>query len=493
MLSCTSSDTAFSGGHSGCLCHKPEIRSLTRRISADLSRRGFVAGMVASAGLFGLPKFAGAQAAPVRNARPTFFTTFRLFDGRSDSLREGLRLLVVGNRIEAVADGNPAAPNDAQVIDCGGRVLMPGLIDAHWHSMFAALPLPTLLTGDIGYIHLAASVEAEHTLMRGFTTIRDLGGPAFALKRAIDDGLVPGPRIYPCGAMITATGGHGDLRPLSDLPRGGGKLSQMEQTGGSSIADSPSDVRMRVREQLMQGASQIKLVGGGGVSSPRSPLDASTFTEPELRAGVEAAGDWSTYVAVHAYAPATIQRAIAAGATCIEHGHLMDETTARLMAEKDVWLSIQPFLGAEDSVPLTGESRVKLLEVVAGTDTAYALAKKHNIKTAFGSDLLFSGTLTARQGIMLSHLTRWYTPSEILRMATGTNAELLGLSGPRNPYPGRVGVVEKDALADLLVVDGNPIENIALMENPADNLSVIMKDGKIYKDLLDRSRGDRRP
>jgi imidazolonepropionase-like amidohydrolase len=492
MLSCTSGDTAASGGHTGCLCHNPAIQFLTRRISADLSRRGFVAGMAASAGLLGLPKFASAQA-PVRNPRSICFTNFRLFDGKSGTLREGLRLLVVGNRIEAVADGNPAAPNDAQVIDCGGRILMPGLIDAHWHSMFAALPLPTLLTGDVGYIHLAASAEAEHTLMRGFTTIRDLGGPAFALKRAIDDGLVPGPRIYPSGAMITATGGHGDLRPLSDLPSTGGRLSQMEQTGGSSIADSPDGVRLRVREQLMQGASQIKLVGGGGVSSPRSPLDVSTFTEPELRAGVEATGDWGTYVATHAYAPATIQRAIAAGVMCIEHGHLMDEATARLMSEKGIWLSIQPFLGEEDSVPLTGESRVKQLQVVAGTDTAYALAKKYNIKTAFGSDLLFSGTLTMRQGAMLTHLTRWYTASEILRMATATNAELLGLSGLRNPYPGKLGVVEQGALADLLVVDGNPIENIRLMENPAENLSVIMKDGKIYKDALDRSPGDHRP
>jgi imidazolonepropionase-like amidohydrolase len=486
MFSCESGDTAALAGHAGCLCHRPEIQSVTRRISADLSRRGFVAGMAASTGMLGLPRFVSAQpaSASARTSRPILFTNFRLFDGKSSTLREGLRLLVVGNRIEAVADGNSAAPGDAQVIECGGRVLMPGLIDAHWHSMFAALPLPTLLTGDVGYIHLAASVEAEHTLMRGFTTIRDLGGPAFALKRAIDDGLVSGPRIYPCGAMITATGGHGDLRPLSDLPSAGGKLSHMEQTGGSSIADSPDDVRLRVREQLMQGASQIKLVGGGGVSSPRSPLDVSTFTEPELRAGVEAAQDWATYVAAHAYAPATIQRAIAAGVTCIEHGHLMDEATARLMSEKGIWLSIQPFLGEEDSVPLTGESRVKQLQVLAGTDTAYTLAKKYNIKTAFGSDLLFSGTLTMRQGAMLSHLTRWYTTSEVLKMATAANAELLGLSGPRNPYPGKLGVVEQGALADLLLVDGNPIEDIGLVANPAKSFLVIMKDGKIYKDTL---------
>ena len=274
-------------------------------------------------------------------ARPILFTNFRLFDGKSGTLRDGLRVLVEGNRIKAVAGGNPAAPDGAHVIDCGGRVLMPGLIDAHWHSIFAALPLPTLLSADVGYIYLAASAEAERTLMRGFTTVRDVGGPAFALKQAIDEGLVPGPRIYPSGPMITATGGvHCPICRVF-----GGTLSRMEQTGGSIIADSPDQVRKRVREQLLQGASQIKLVASGGVSSPRSPLHAATFTEPELRAAVEAAEDWGTYVTAHAYPPAPIRRAIAAGVTCIEHGHLMDEATAKLMAEKGIWLSIQPFVG----------------------------------------------------------------------------------------------------------------------------------------------------
>ena len=152
------------------------------------------------------------------------------------------------------------------------------------------------------------------------------------------------------------------------------------------------------------------------------------------------------------------------------------------MAEKGIWLSIQPFLGDDDSICLTGQSRVDQLRVLAGTDKAYTLAKNHNIKTAFGSDLLFSGTLTMRQGAMLTHLTRWYTASETLKMATATNAELLGLSGPRNPYPGKLGVVEEGALADLLLVDGNPIEDVNLVANPAKNFLIIMKDGKIYKD-----------
>lgn len=485
MFSCTSNDDADVVNHTGCLCHRPEIQVLTRRVNMGLSRRGFIAGMTTSIASLGLSRHATALPVPAPPSRPILFANFRLFDGKSGSLREGGRLLVEGNRIKAISTGNPAAPDGAQVIDCGGRVLMPGLIDAHWHSLFAGLPLQNLLTGDIGFIHLAAGAEAERTLMRGFTTVRDLGGPVFAFKQAIDQGLVAGPRIFPSGAMITSTGGHGDLRPLSDVPRSpAGPLSTLEKTGASNIADSPDEVRLRVREQLFQGASQIKLVGGGGVSSPRSPLDMSTFSEAELRAGVEATEDRNTYVAVHAYAPATIQRAIAAGVKCIEHAHLMDEATAKLMADKGIWLSIQPFLTDEDTGVLTGPSRIAALQVFGGTDSAYNLAKKYKLKTAFGSDMLFSEKLAARQGTMLTHLTKWYSNAEILTMATATNAELLGLSGPRNPYPGKLGVVEENALADLLLLDGNPIENIRLVEDPAKNLLIIMKDGRIYKNAL---------
>jgi imidazolonepropionase-like amidohydrolase len=413
------------------------------------------------------------------------FSDFQLFDGRAKALRGGLRLLVEGNRIKSIATGDLTPPEGARVIDCSGRVMMPGLIDAHWHTIFAALPVPALFAADIGYIFLAASAEAERTLMRGFTTVRDLGGPSFALKQAIDEGLATGPRIYPSGGIITTTGGHGDLRPLSDLPRRpGGPLSYMERTGSANIADSADEVRLRVREQLFQGASQIKLMGGGGVASPRTTLDMSTYSEAEFRAGVEAAADRNTYVAVHAYPPAQIQRAIAAGVQCIEHGHLMDEATATLMAEKNIWLSTQPFVSEEDFPPLTGQSRINLLQVIAGTNTAYTLAKKHKIKTAFGTDLLFSSTVTERQGVMLTHLTRWYDNADILKMATSVNAELLAMSGPRNPYPGKLGVIEEGALADLLVIDGNPLDDIELIARPDQSLRVIMKDGKIYKETL---------
>jgi imidazolonepropionase-like amidohydrolase len=415
------------------------------------------------------------------------FQNVRVFDGTSSELSAPTNVLVRGNKIEKITTDDLPTDNSAvaTIIDGGGRTLMPGLIDAHWHAMLVRPTPPELLANDIGYTTLLAGAEATATLMRGFTTIRDLGGPSFALKRAIDDGLLPGPRIYPSGAVITITSGHGDFRPLSDLPRTiGGMLSRMEQLGGGMVADSPDEVRLRAREQLMQGASQIKLTAGGGVASPFSPLDVSTFTEAELRAAVEAAENWGTYVCTHAYTPASIQRSIAAGVKCIEHGHLMDDATARLMAEKGIWLSTQPFLDMASGAGLGPGEQAKLREVIAGTDNIYALAKKYKIKTAFGTDILFSPALAARQTSMLSDLTRWFTPAEALTMATSTNAELLALSGLRNPYPGKLGVVEEGALADLILVDGDPLANIELIEDPAKNFVVIMKDGKINKSTL---------
>jgi imidazolonepropionase-like amidohydrolase len=253
------------------------------------------------------------------------------------------------------------------------------------------------------------------------------------------------------------------------------------------IADSPDEVRLRVREQLTLGASQIKLMAGGGVASPHSPIDVTTFTEPELRAAVEAAENWGTYVTVHAYMPDTIQRSIAAGVKCIEHGHLMDEASAKLMADKKIWLSTQPFPSEmADVFPPGSTQREKFQEVLKGMDKMFRLAKKYSIKTAVGTDVLFSPALAKRQGQLLTILTRWYTPAEVLAMATSANAELLALSGLRNPYPGKLGTIQEGALADLLLVDGDPLTNIKLLGDPAKNFVVIMKDGKIYKDTLSK-------
>jgi imidazolonepropionase-like amidohydrolase len=428
-----------------------------------------------------------AQFAPQASGL-TLFQNVRIFDGRTSSLSAPSNVLVRGNVIERISAATIDVGPGATVIAGGGRTLMPGLIDAHWHSMLIRANPAQALNGDVGYNNLLAADEATDTLMRGFTTVRDVGGPVFGLKRAIDEGVVKGPRIYPSGAMITVTGGHGDFRQLSDLPRTiGGRLTRMEQIGGAMLADSPDEVRLRVREQLMQGASQIKLTAGGGVSSPFSPIDVSTFTEAELHAAVEAAGNWGTYVTVHAFTPAAIQRSIAAGVKCIEHGFLMDEETARLMAEKGIWLSTQP-LPEEilENYPVGSVERAKADKVWPGVDRTYQLAKKYKLKTAWGTDVLFSRALAQRQGAILASLVRWYTPAEALAMATSTNAELLTLSGERNPYPGRLGVVEQGALADLLLVDGNPLENIALVASPDRSFMVIMKDGKIYKNTVAR-------
>jgi imidazolonepropionase-like amidohydrolase len=417
------------------------------------------------------------------------FENVRVFDGTSAQLSGPTNVLVRGHTIERISSAPIPVERGAatRIINGGGRTLMPGLIDMHWHTFLVRPTVAELLTGDSGYLYLMAGAEALDTLMRGFTTVRDVGGPSFGLKQAVDTGVVAGPRIYPSGAIISITGGHGDFRPPSELPRViGAPLSRTETTGGAMIADSPDEVRVRVREQLMQGASQIKLTAGGGVASPHSPLDASTFTEAELHAAVEAAENWGTYVAVHAYTPASIQRAIAAGVKCIEHGHLMDEATAKLIAEKGIWLSMQPFpeeLGA--AFPPGSEERAKFQEVYAGTDRTYTFAKKYNIKTAFGTDVLFSQALAQRQGQLLASLTRWYTPAETLIMATGTNAQLLELSGKRSPYHGKLGVIQEGALADLLLVDGDPLANIQLIADPKKNFVVIMKDGKIYKNITE--------
>ena len=418
----------------------------------------------------------------------TLFQNVRVFDGKSGTVSAASNVLIKGNIIASVSTADIAVDPKASptIIAGGGRVLMPGLIEAHWHAMVVAPTFATALTADMGYINLVAGREAEATLMRGFTTVRDLGGPTFGLKRAIDEGITAGPRIYPSGAFISQTAGHGDFRQLSDIPRTQNTpLSYAERIGVAAIADSPDEVRLRTRENLMRGASQIKLMAGGGVSSPFGPLDTTQYTEAELHAAVEAAEDWGTYVAVHAYTPRSIKRAIDAGVLCIEHGHLLDDATAKLMAEKGIWLSIQPFLDDEDANPVHSPMmRARQLEVIAGTDRAYALAKRYKIKTAFGTDVLFDARLAGRQGAQLAKLVRWYTSGEALKMATGDNGQLLALSGLRSPYPGKLGVVEEGALADLLLVDGNPVENIELISDPARNFVVIMKDGKIFKNLL---------
>lgn len=471
-----------------CSCCSPRLKYVTERVNKDLSRRGFIAGFAASFGSLGLPNFAEAQtkAPPAALKQKIFLRNVRLFDGLSDQVRNNMTVVISDNKIADVISGDTKPSEGSISIECRGRTLMPGLIDAHWHAIMATLPISVLLTADVGFIHLAASAEAERTLMRGFTTIRDMAGPTFALKKAIDTGLISGPRIYPSGAIISQTGGHGDFRLPYELPRIGNSISRTEVLGLSSISDSPDAVRRATREQLMAGASQIKIAAGGGIISIYDPIDVNEFSAPEIRAAVEAAEDWGTYVAAHVYKPEGIRRCLLSGVKCIEHGQLVDDETAQIMADKGAWWSLQAFLDDEDATHFSpgSDGFQKQLMVTVGTDRSYKLAKKNKIKTAWGTDILFDPKQTERQGAQLAKLKKWYAPTDILKQATSSNAELLKMAGPRDPYAAKLGVIEKGAYADMILVDGDPTLNIDLVANPEKNFVMIMKDGRIHKNIL---------
>lgn len=411
-----------------------------------------------------------------------------IFNGKDQKTMKG-NVLIKGNLITQISTSPIPTDRraDTQIIDGQGKFLMPGLIDAHYHCTMDAIPLQVAMTSDVQYIMAYAVRSAENMLMRGFTSARDMGGNPFSLKRAIDEGILKGPRIYPSGAMISQTSGHGDFRLPTEVPvHSCGALTYLESVGMAAIADGHDQVLLRTREQLRQGASQIKLAAGGGVSSDYDPLDVTEYTTEEVKAAVDAAGGWGTYVTVHAYTPAAMRMAIDAGVKCIEHGQLVDETTAKYMADKGIWWCLQPFLDDEDAIPFPEGSanKAKQLEMTNGTDNAYELAKKHKIKTGWGTDCLFDYKLSMREGAQLAKMTRWYTPFEVLKMATATNGELLALSGPRNPYPNKLGVIEEGAYADLILVDGNPLENMELVADPDNKFVLIMKDGVVYKNTL---------
>jgi imidazolonepropionase-like amidohydrolase len=466
--------------HAGCLCQSP----LAGAISERLSRRALLscAAGASIAGIAGLPVAARAAKAP---RRPILLTNASIFDGQTLPLLQGRSVLIENNTIRALPESY-AKVEDAELIDCNGHVIMPGLIDAHWHSIMVAISPLVALSADLSYIYLVAARAAERTLMRGFTTVRDLGGPAFALKRAIDQGITVGPRIYPSGAMISQTGGHGDFRTLHEVfGNGGSCLGASETAGVGAIADGVPNVLRRVREQLLQGASQVKIMVGGGVSSHYDPIDTIQYTKPEIRAAVDAATDWGTYVCSHVYTSAGILRAIECGVKSIEHGQLADEETVRRIADTGTWWSLQPFLMDEDAnVKINPQQIADQRTVSEGTVHAYEMASKHKVNVAWGTDILFSAEKAATQGKQLAKISRWFDPADVLRMATGRNASLLALSGPRNPYPGRIGLIEPGALADLIVIKGDPTSDIDLVADPERTMALIMKDGVIYKNTM---------
>ena len=409
------------------------------------------------------------------------FRNVRVFDGHSDRLSAPTNVLVRGNVIAAVDSAVNGGPQ-ARVVEGNGRTLMPGLIDVHVHLTFGALDMAALLAPDLTSqkAEAPAAVHAKAMLLRGFTSVRDAGGPVFGLKAGIDQGKYQGPRIWPSGATISQTSGHGDFRlPSERSRRFFGKPARAEEMGATFIADGRDEVLAATRENLRFGASQIKLMAGGGSSSDYDPIDVTQYLPEELSAAVAAAEDWGTYVMVHAYTPRAVRRALDAGVKSIEHGQLLDEATIKLIGERGAWLSLQNLPPPLSSDP---PSRVaKKMMVREGSDNAWAWAKKHRVKLAWGTDFLFRPEENAEQNAYILRLKQWFTPAEILKLVTHDNAQLLALSGERSPYQGKLGVVEKGALADLILVNGDPLANIDLIADPERNFSVVMKNGVFYR------------
>lgn len=414
-------------------------------------------------------------------------TNVHVFNGVDDERQMNANVLIEGQLIKAVSTEAIPAEN-ATKIDGKGRTLMPGLIDMHWHSAYASIPMQVGLNSDHAYHLLIGAKSNERALLRGFTTVRDVGGNVFSLAKLTDAGVYNGPRIFPSGPAISQTSGHTDFRPATAVPaEHGAPLIYMERIGHVIVADGVPEVLKRTREALRMGATQIKINSGGGVSSSFDPLDVSQFTMDETKAAVAAAKDWNTYVATHTFTDQATKRAVEAGVMSIEHGHLLSEKTLKLMKKKGAFLSMQPILDDEDAIPFPegSFSRFKYIEVTKGTDRVYKLAKKIGVKTVFGTDTLFDPELAEKQGKQLAKLSRWFSPVEALRQATSTAGELLALSGPRSPYlDGELGVIKKGAYADIILVDGNPLEDLNLVANPDENFDLIMKDGKIYKNQL---------
>jgi imidazolonepropionase-like amidohydrolase len=414
--------------------------------------------------------------------KTTLFTNVRVFNGVDEKLLDA-DVLVEGNLIKQVAKGIKT-PKGAQVLDGGGRTLMPGLIDAHWHTMYIGLPLTTLANGDMIEAAARAVPKAEGVLMRGFTTVRDLGGPSEGLKKIIDQGVIPGPRILPSGPGISQTSGHFDYQDYTAIPvSASDPMSYWYRTRMFAVADGEVEMIKRVRENLRMGAAQIKLATGGGVSSVYDPLDVAEFRLEEIKAAVDVAEDFNTYVATHVMTDRAIRKSIEAGVKSIEHGYFASDETLQIMAEKGIWLCPQPFFEGDLEYPDADRSE-KYEQVVKNTARIYQNAKKYGVNLGFGTDLLMNPP-SENQGAQLARLGTWLSPYEVLKIATSQNAQLLELSGPRHPYrEGPLGVIEEGAYADILLINGNPMENLDLVADAEKNFVVIMKDGKIYKNKL---------
>jgi imidazolonepropionase-like amidohydrolase len=432
-----------------------------------------------------------AQGAAANSPRTTLITSVSIFDGRSDALIRDQRVLVEDNLIRRIGR-ELEVPAGGRVIDGGGRTLMPGLMDAHVHLALVRRPGEIRNDYDWMYVGALAGVQAREMLLRGFTTVRDIGGPTVGLHRLVEEGLIPGPRIFSSGPYITQTSGHGDFRNYNEMhPSITGDVSLMERQGWLIMADGPDQVRMATREALRYGARQIKMMAGGGVSSPYDPLHTVQGSPAEFQAAVDAAAAWDTYVAVHAYTDEAVRIAVEAGVKCIDHGPFLSEETMKLMADRGVFLSptARIALTTPDAVGLPPESptAAKLREVNEGAKNQLVWAKQYGVKVVFSTDQFGAPEIFPEQSKEFLTLAEHFTPVEVLRIATSNVADLLKLSGKLHPYQeGALGVIEEGAYADILLVEGDPTADATILADYENNIDLIMKDGVIYKNTLDR-------
>ena len=402
------------------------------------------------------------------------FANCAVLDGTRKERREDHHVLVEGDRIREVSDA-PIKSGTARTIDLKGRTLMPGLIDAHVHVLAVDLPLDRLSDRPVTLLTLQAAKVLEGMLQRGFTTIRDAGGADGGLAEAVEEGLVHGPRIFPSGMALSQTGGHGDVRPRTQSVEtcaccAGG-------LAGSRIADGVAECRRAARDELRKGATQIKILASGGVASPYDPIWNLQYSEEEVRAIVEEARAWRTYVLAHAYSPEAIRRSIEFGVRSIEHGNLIDRATAEHVAGADAF--VVPTLATYDALHRFGRelgftetNMAKLAEVREAGLGSLEILQRAGVKIGWGTDLL--GPMHRHQSREFIIRAEAMAPFDIIRSATLVNAELLNRAGD-------LGVVAPGARADLIAVDGDPLTDISLLDGQGEHLTQIMKDGVFYK------------
>ena len=410
-----------------------------------------------------------------------------VWDGTSDTATPGMNVLVENNLIKQIS-AEPIAVNrstNTKVIDAAGRVLMPGLIDMHTHIMFP-FGVPDTRTFDHAAMGAAAYENMQLYMRMGYTTLRDVGGNSLSIARAIVEKRIKGPRVFSSGGAIAGISGHSDLGLLTLNPYD----SVFQQRGDSNVATGVDEVTAAVRTILRQGGTQIKVMPGGGVASNFDPLEATTMTEAELKAAVDAAADFGTYVCAHAYTDASINRFLDAGGRCVEHGFLMSEKTVKRIKRLDGVISLQSYAGYEqfkepEKIPgFNAENVRKGRQVNEGADQMMRWVAEHEVD-AFGGADLWPHTLIPITNEDLVVRKRWFSSVEILRQNTSRGARWLAKSGPKNPYKeGPLGVIEVGAYADMILVDGNPLEDVAVLADFDNNIKVVIKDGQIYQNTL---------